>query len=155
MAYKIKKLKEKEKVFYFPLKNGVKEHLTKEEQGRVTYLPVENAIYVPSTSGVKTQRKISKSEMNGRINETRKYLSKKFGGFTSAEETGGYVLKNGKLVKERVVKVTAYSTENDFNKEEPDVLSKVGKWGNKWKQESISYENEGDLFIIQPPKEKK
>lgn len=143
MAYKIKS------------KKVGKIQLTPEERKRTFYLPVENVVYVPSTSGVKTQRKISKKEMNGRVNETRAYLSNKFGGYTSAEATGGFVLKDGKLVKERVVKVTSFSTKKDFNKEEPELINQVGKWGNKWKQESISYENEGDLFIIQPPKEKK
>jgi hypothetical protein len=65
------------------------------------------------------------------------------------------VLKNNKLVKERVVKVTSFSTKREFNKDEPELINQVGRWGNKWGQESISYENEGDLFIIRPPKKKR
>lgn len=140
MAYKIKS------------KKVGKIKLTAEERKRTFYLPVENAIYVPSTYGVKDQKKISDKEMEKRVNEVRTYLSKKFGGYTSVEATGGFVLKDGKLVKERVVKVTAFSTKREFNKDEPELINQVGRWGNKWKQESISYENEGDLFIIRPPK---
>jgi len=140
MAYKVK------------CKKVGKVCLTKEERKRTFYLPVENAIYVPSTYGVKDQKKVSDKEMEKRVNEVRTYLSKKFGGYTSVEATGGFVLKDGKLVKERVVKVTAFSTKREFNKDEPELINQVGRWGNKWKQESISYENEGDLFIIRPPK---
>jgi hypothetical protein len=129
--------------------------LTREERKRVFYLPIENVIYVPSTYGVKKQRVISDKEMEKRVNETRTYLSKKFGGYTSVEATGGFVLKNNKLVKERVVKVTSFSTKREFNKDEPELINQVGRWGNKWGQESISYENEGDLFIIRPPKKKR
>jgi hypothetical protein len=129
--------------------------LTKEERKRTFYLPIENTIYVPSTYGVKDQKKISNKEMNKRVNEVRSYLSNKFGGYTSVDATGGYVLKDGKLVKEKVVKVTSFSTKKDFNKNEPELINQVGEWGNSWKQESISYENEGDLFIIQPKKIKK
>ena len=143
MAYKIKS------------KKLGKIKLTADERKRVLYLPIENIIYVPSTYGIKDQKKISDKEMQKRVDETRKYLADKFGGYTSAEATGGFVLKNGKLVKERVVKVTSFSTKNEFNKDEPELINQVGRWGNKWKQESISYENEGDLFIIKPPKEKK
>jgi hypothetical protein len=129
--------------------------LTAEERKRVFYLPIENVIYVPSTYGIKKQKAISDKEMERRVNDTRTYLSKKFGGYTSVEATGGFVLKNGKLIKERVVKVTSFSTKRKFNKDEPELINQVGKWGNKWGQESISYENEGDLFIIRPPKKKR
>jgi hypothetical protein len=129
-------------------------YLTKEERKRVIYLPIENVIYVPSTYGVKDQKKVTDKEMQKRVNEVRAYLSKKFGGYTSTEATGGFILKDGKLVKEKVVKVTSFSTKREFNKDEPELINQVGRWGNSWKQESISYENEGDLFIISPPKPK-
>jgi hypothetical protein len=139
MAYKIKSKKV----------GNVK--LTSEERKRTLYLPVENTIYVPSTYGVEEQKKISNEKMDKRVDEVRSYLSDKFGGYTSVKATGGYVLKDGKIVKEKVVKVTSYSTKKDFNKNEPELINQVGRWGNEWKQESISYENEGDLFIIKPP----
>jgi hypothetical protein len=143
MAYKIKSKKV----------GNVK--LTSEERKRTFYLPVENTVYVPSTYGVKEQKKISDEEMDKRVDETRSYLSDKFGGYTSIKATGGYVLKDGRLVKEKVVKVSSFSTKKDFNKNEPELINQIGRWGNKWKQESISYENEGDLFIIKPPIKKK
>jgi len=129
--------------------------LTKDERKRTFYLPVENVVYVPSTFGVKEQKNISKKEMENRVNEVRSFLSTKFGGYTSVKATGGFILKNGKIVKEDVVKVSSFSTKKDFNKNEPELINQIGKWGNKWKQESVSYENEGDLFIIKPEEKKK
>ncbi|KKM75920.1 hypothetical protein LCGC14_1385370 [marine sediment metagenome] len=126
--------------------------VTKEQKKRIFHLPVEQAVIVPSTSGVKTQKRISKKQMTKRVNNVRRFLSKKFGGFTDVKATGGFVLRNNRLVKERVVKVTSFSTKKAFRKNRGDVVKQVGRWGNKWKQESVSYENEGDLFIVEPPK---
>lgn len=126
--------------------------LTEEQKKRTFHLPVEQAVIVPSTSGVKSQRVISKAEMNSRVNNVRRYLAQRFGGYTSVKAVGGFVLKNGKLVRERAVRVAAFATKDDFKKHQPSVINQVGSWGRKWKQESIGYENEGDLFIIEPPK---
>lgn len=127
-------------------------NLTKEQKKRTFHLPIKQSIIIPSTSGVKTQTKISKLRLKKRVNNVRKFLSNKFGGFTSVKAVGGFVLKDGKLVKERVVKVTAFATKVDFKKHRTSVIKQVGVWGKKWKQESVSYEHEGDLFIIEPPK---
>ncbi len=127
--------------------------LTPEQKARTFHLPVEQAVIVPSTSGVKAQRNISKAEMSRRVNNVRRFLSNKFGGFTSVKATGGFVLKNGKLVKEKAVRVTSFATTQDFRKNKGSVIQQVGTWGRKWKQESVGYEHEGDLFVIEPPKQ--
>lgn len=127
-------------------------NLTSEQRKRTFHLPIEQAIIVPSTSGIKAQKKLTKADLNIRVNNVRRFLSKRFGGYTSVKATGGFVLRDGNLVKERVVKVTSFSTKKDFKKHGSEVISQVGRWGRKWKQESVSYENEGDLFIIEPSK---
>ncbi len=148
MVFKIKKRKEK------TFKVG-EIKLTKDQKKRTFHLPVEQAVIVPSTSGVKEQRKISNKEMTGRVNNVRRFLAKRFGGFTDVTARGGFILKDGKIVKEKVVVVRAFATKKDFKDHQPELVKQVGKWGNSWKQESVSYENEGDLFIIEPPKESK
>lgn len=127
-------------------------NLTPEQKKRTFHLPIRQSVFVPSTSGIKSQKRISQAQMKNRVNNVRKYLSQRFGGFTDVKATGGFVLKNGKLVKERIVKVTAFSTKKDFKKHGGNVIKQVGSWGKKWKQESVSYTNEGDLFIIEPSK---
>jgi hypothetical protein len=127
-------------------------NLTSEQKKRTFHLPVEQVVIVPSTSGAKSQKKLTKADLNTRVNNVRRFMSKRFGGYTSAKATGGFVLRDGKLVKERVVKVTSFATQQDYKKHGSEVISQVGRWGRKWKQESVSYENEGDLFIIEPSK---
>ena len=126
--------------------------LTPEQRKRTFHLPIEQAIIVPSTSGIKTQKRISQAKLNMRVNNVRRFMSKRFGGFTDVKSTGGFILRNGKIVKERVVKVTAFATKKDFKKHKGEWIRQVGSWGRKWKQQSVSYEHEGDLFIIEPPK---
>ena len=129
--------------------------LTENQKKRTFHLPVEQAVIVPSTSGVNSQSNISKSQLDTRVNNVRRFLSDKFGGYTSVKATGGFVLKDGKLVKEKVVRVTSFATKKSFDKNRSKVIKQVGAWGNKWKQEAVSYEHEGDLFIITPPKVKR
>ena len=127
-------------------------NLTPQQRKRIFHLPIKQSIIVPSTSGIKTQKKISKAKLNRRVNKVRKFMSRRFGGFTDVKAVGGFILKNGKLVKERVVKVTTFATKKDFKKHKASIIRQAGKWGKTWKQESIGYENEGDLFIIEPQK---
>jgi|TARA_R100000049_G_C1942034_1_gene86353 hypothetical protein len=129
--------------------------LTEEQRKRTFHLPIRQSVLVPSTSGIKEQKRISNDKLKKRVNNVRKFLSKRFGGFTDVKATGGFVLRNGKLVKERVVKVTSFATKKDFKKHKSSVLKKVSTWGKKWKQEAVSYTNEGDLFIIEPKKKKR
>ena len=127
-------------------------NLTPEQKKRTFHLPIKQAVIVPSTSGVKAQKRISQKRLESRVNNVRRFMSKRFGGFTDVKAVGGFVLRDGRIVKERVIKVTAFATKKDFKKHKPEVIRQVGSWGKKWKQQSVSYENEGDLFIIEPPK---
>ena len=127
-------------------------NLTPEQRKRTFHLPIKQAVIVPSTSGVKAQKRISQKQLIKRVNNVRRFMSKRFGGFTDVKATGGFVLRNGKIVKERVIKVTAFATKKDFKKHKQEVIRQVGSWGKKWKQQSVSYEHEGDLFIIEPKK---
>ena len=126
--------------------------LTKEQERRTFHLPVKQSVIVPSTFGIKEQKKISQAKMTTRVNNVRRFLSSRFGGYTSVKAVGGFVLKDGKLVKEKVVRVTPFATKKDFKKHRSSVINQVGTWGKRWKQEAVSYEHEGDLFIIEPPK---
>ena len=130
-------------------------NLSPKQKERTTHLPIEQAVIVPSTSGVRSQKRISKEQLTKRVNNVRRFFSKRFGGYTSVKSTGGFILKNGKLGKERVVKVTSFSNKKDFKDHGAEVIRQVGTWGRRWKQQSVGYENEGDLFIIEPSKKGK
>ena len=110
------------------------------------HLPVEMAVYVPSTSDV--DKVITDSEMKERVVEVSKYLSSVFGGYTSQETIGGYVDSKGKLVNEDVVRVVSFGTLEDFEENQNKILKKIADWCKKWSQEAIGFEVEGDLYYI-------
>lgn len=142
--FKVDNPKKKEK-----LKEFGKVKLTKEEQDNImARLPVEQAVIVPSTKGIKNQKPISKKEFDKRIDDTRKFFYQKYGGFTSVKTTGGYVSKDGRVIKEKGAKVTSFSSKADYNKDPKATFKQSSKWAKEWKQESISYENEGDMYLI-------
>lgn len=126
--------------------------LTPSEKKKVFKLDVEQAVYVPSTKS--GDKPVSKAEFKGRVQEVRKYLSKKFGGYTSVKAVGGYYSEpKKKVIQEKVVKVTGFAQKKNFNKNAPAVKKQLGVWSRKWGQESMGYEHEGDLYYF--PKSKK
>ena len=114
-------------------------------------LEAEIGVVVPSTKGVKTQRIVNNTEMNKRVNDVRKYLSKIFGGYTSVNAVGGYVMKRGnKLVQEDVVIVTSFGdsgTARDKIKQNK-LLNKMKRWTIEWNQESTGLLWENDFIRI-------
>jgi len=119
-------------------------------------LPIEQVVYVPSTS--KKQKHISPSAMRSRTKAVEKFLSAKYGGYTAITGTGGYTLgegrQKGKLVTEGVTKVTGFTTKNKYKKLKPILNKQLLDWGKTWGQESMGLEVEGDLFYIKNGKKK-
>jgi len=113
---------------------------------QVIKLPIEQTIIVPSTT--RADKPISKAKMRGRVDEVRKFLSMKFGGYTSTKGMGGWYSNNKKkLIKEDIVKVTGFSSSKNYNKNKNLLVKQIRNWGHKWGQESMGYEKEGDLFL--------
>ena len=110
-----------------------------------THLPVEMSVYVPSTI---KDKQISESEYNKRIDYVRKQLSMWFGGYTSLKATGGYTMKNGKLVKENISEVVAFADKDEFQMRKPELIKFLSKLKHNWKQESIGLEVEGDMWLV-------
>ena len=112
------------------------------------FLPVEQVVYVPSTN--KQQKQISSQEVAKRVAEVKKFLSAKYGGFTAVKGEGGYAMQDrtNKLVQEGVVKVTSFTTKQKYHSNKSVLVSQLRNWGNKWGQESMGLEVEGDLEYI-------
>jgi len=125
----------------------VKLTLTPTQKKKISHYAVEQSILVPSTT--KADKSISQAQMDKRVANVRKYLSKQFGGYTSVKAVGGYYSADKKkLIKERVMKVTGFATTRKFNQKKPEVLKQMSKWSKEWGQESLGYEHEGDLYYI-------
>ncbi len=110
-------------------------------------LEVEMAIYVPSTKDA--DKTISDAEFNRRVGEVEKYFSRLFGGETRVKSIGGYFSKEkNKVIKEKISKVYVFATIKDFNTHKKRMIKMVKFWAKKWKQESVGFEIEGDLYYV-------
>jgi hypothetical protein len=134
-----------------------KYRMTYEKGGKVPFstkginifdLPIENAVYVPSTD--KTQNQIPEKAFRKRISDTENELSRLFGGFTRFNDYGGYKSDSGQVVREKGARVASFATAKDAK--DPEKLNNLKKWlvkkQKQWGQETIGYENEGDLHYI-------
>ena len=109
-------------------------------------LPVEMAIYVPSTE--KANQVISKRDYLNRIDDVRSFLATTFGGYSSDSIDGGYVSDEKGLIQEDVTKVTAFSTKENLENKIQSLIAQIRTWCNEWGQESIGFEFEGDMFYV-------
>jgi hypothetical protein len=109
-------------------------------------LPVETAIVVPSTEA--ENKPISKPKFQKRVDNTRKELSDMFGGFTSVSALGGYVGEKEELVKEKVNVVTAFASEESYEKNKENFINYVNKKKEEWEQEAVSIMIENDLIMM-------
>jgi hypothetical protein len=113
---------------------------------KMFHLPLELAVYVPSTQNV--DEVISEGELNARVNEVSKYLASTFGGFTKSERVGGFMTSKSELVTEDVVPVVSFATKEDYEANKEKLVEKLSEWARKWGQEAIGFEFEGDLYYV-------
>jgi len=113
---------------------------------KMFHLPIEVAVYVPSTQDV--DKVVSKSEMKSRVDEVKKFLASLFGGFSSAPVEGGFLASDGKVVKENVEKVVSFAPKEDFDKNKEALVRQASEWASRWGQEAIGLEHEGDLYYV-------
>jgi len=113
---------------------------------KMFHLPLELAVYVPSTQDI--DEVISEGELNARVNEVSKYLASTFGGFTKSERVGGFMTSKSELVTEDVVPVVSFATKEDYQANKNKLVEKLSEWARKWGQEAIGFEFEGDLYYV-------
>jgi hypothetical protein len=113
---------------------------------KMFHLPLELAVYVPSTQDV--DKVISDSELDARVDEVSKYLATIFGGFTKSDKIGGFVSSQSELVTEEVVPVVSFATKEDYEANKNKLVTKLSEWARKWGQEAIGFEFEGDLYYV-------
>jgi len=109
-------------------------------------LPIQTVTLVPSTTSL--NKKVYNKTLAKRVNDTRKLLSRLFGGYTSTRATGGYVAKKGSLVKEKVVLVVSYSERKTFAKNKKLWINWLKRKKKAWGQEAIGIIIENDMFYI-------
>ena len=124
--------------------------LSKRRKKSTTHLPVEQAVYVPST---RFDKPVSNVSYKKRVANVKKFLSKKFGGFTAVRGAGGfYSTDEKKLIQEPVTIVESFATKESFKKNKPVLMKQLGKWRRNWEQEAMGYEHEGDMYFFEKQK---
>lgn len=113
---------------------------------KMFHLPLELAVYVPSTQDV--DKVISESELKERVDEVSEYLARLFGGFTKSDKVGGFMASNSELVTEDVVPVVSFATKDAFEANKNKLVMKLSEWAKRWGQEAIGFEFEGDLYYV-------
>jgi len=127
-------------------KGGTLEAKMKKKLSESLELPMELAIYVPSTD--KANIIISKKDFQNRIEEVERFLSDLFGGYSAVSVDGGYVSEDKGLIQEDVTRVATFGSIENFESNFERLINKIGEWCNKWGQESMGFEFEDDMFYI-------
>lgn len=109
-------------------------------------LPVQVSIIVPSTKA--HSKKITPLEYQRRIDETKKFFDKEFGGDTTVEEVGSYYDDGqGKLIKEKGAIVESSMSIPTYNKKIKNVAEYVEKKQKEYEQDTMLISVEGRKYI--------
>jgi hypothetical protein len=102
-------------------------------------------VYVPSTQSL--NQAISEDEYTSRVDYTAGLLSELFGGATLTPSIGYYKDHTGKIVKENITQVKAYTNHiTDGNLEK--VIAHANELKARYAQEAISIEINNTLLFI-------
>ena len=151
-AEELKRFIEKSTGMYLTLgrgfaKGGNIEKSIKERLSKSFELPLQMAVYVPSTKDKNVG--VTKQEMDERVLEVKSYLAELFGGFNSVKVEGGFESSDKGLIEEDAVRVVAFASQEGFEPKFEKLVSKIKTWCKDWSQESIGLEFENDLFYIE------
>jgi len=102
-------------------------------------------VYVPSTQSL--DQTISADEYTSRIDYTAKLLSELFGGATLTPSIGYYKNHTGKIIKENITQVKAY-TNHVTDRHLEKVIAHANELKARYAQESISIEINNTLLFI-------
>lgn len=116
--------------------------LTVEQFGGVQ-LPHRVAVYVPSTQGP-----AENTDNSEQVQRVARELSEMFGGATATTARGFWVSDSAGLVAEAVTIVYASCTDRQYHEQVPEVIRIAQRIKEEMKQEAVSIELDGILYIV-------
>jgi hypothetical protein len=109
-------------------------------------LEVMQAVTVPSTE---YDRQIPPDIYQRRVREVENYLTKEFGGATTVQGDGQFMDDdNKKIIREPVKVITSFAQSDGFKGKQKNLLAKIEDWKRRWKQKSMAYQVEDDLYMV-------
>lgn len=110
-------------------------------------LPVQVSVLVPSTK--EHSKKIGKRQFHKRVDETKEFMDKEFGGDTKVDSVGSYFdgSKN-ELIKEESAVVESSMSIPTYNKKIKKVVSFIEKKRKDYGQDTMLLSVEGHKYII-------
>ena len=106
---------------------------------------IHAVIYVPSTKAF--SKPITGREFKKRIFETANFMNRTFGGTTKIRGIGSYNM-NDKIINEKIVKVETFAKVKDYQRADLKIKEFIQKKRRLWKQDSIGYEFEEEMYFI-------
>lgn len=110
----------------------------------VANLPVQIAFVVPSTRGGSG---ITNEKFRERIEFTREWMDRRFGGDTTLRGSGGYIGEAGELVEEEVAIVEASMSVDSYEEHKDDFAEFIRRRQKNWEQDTVLYRVEERVFI--------
>ena len=101
------------------------------------------AIYVPSTTDTDHA-----TDNRQQVEEVAAKLSAMFGGATATEARGYWVSQSAGLVGEAVTIVYSNAAAEDIENHAAEIVAICHKIKNEMKQEAVSLEVDGNLFLV-------
>lgn len=101
------------------------------------------AIYVPSTTDTDHP-----TDNRQQVEEVAAKLSAMFGGATATEARGYWVSQSAGLVGEAVTIVYSNAAAEDIENHAAEIVAICHKIKNEMKQEAVSLEINGELFLV-------
>jgi hypothetical protein len=105
---------------------------------------VKVQIYVPST---KHTVKLDRPTFNRRVEETKAFLNRLFGG-TTTTKGGGAWMEGNRLIQEPVAVVESYTTMSKYNRYDFRIIKWLLGKTKTWNQSAISYGYNDKLFFV-------
>lgn len=122
---------------------------------KLGHAPLEITLYVPSTEkdAKGEDRVIRDEDFLKRIDEAENEMIDLFEGYTRVSADGGWYNKEKKeYIKEPVATVTSFTGVKKFEENRKKFEDYVEDIRDRYDQDSISIEFEGDLFFYEKPK---
>lgn len=101
--------------------------------------------YVPST---RLDKAVNKARVTARVNEVAEVMTSYYGGATLETAQGWYKSKQGQIINEDIVKVTAFATPEAYQEHEQDVLKLAQDKLKAWEQESILVQLDNTAHLV-------